>query len=239
MKKNEFNFNLTINNKEVDYLTKATSHSNEMHLSIQQLADILRIDFDECTNRFGTSNVKIGVFPGSINDENDSLLTQCLEEFDGYGLVYTWETFSKTFPEAEKIDWKEVYSSYLKVRDKNTAIWRNEKFLYILCADGHEDREHFKHIFDENSIIISWLDFLGKLEYTPEQVFNSSEGEEQYSHIKSAIRENFVEDLRVLVVPDNTPLSQIDIHDPEWLVVTWSDFLMFFKEAVYIKWDKE
>ena len=235
MKKNEFNFNLTINNKEVDYLTKATSYAIEMHLSTLQLAELLSTNI----NRIGTLNGKIGVFPGSISDPDDSLLTQCLEEFDGYKLVYTWETFSKTFPEAENVNWEAAYASYLKDRDKDTSAWRNEKSLFIMCGDGKKDREHFKHSFDENSIIISWVDFLGKLGCTPEQVVNSSECDGSYSHTRSAIRDNFVEDLRVLVVPDNTPLSQIDIHDPEWLVVTWSDFLMFFKEAVYINWNEQ
>jgi hypothetical protein len=242
MKKNEFNFFLTINNEEVDYLTKATSYENEMHLSIDQLAVLLNIDSEECINRIGTLNGKIGVFPGSITDSDDRFLTQCLEESDGYTLVYTWETFSKIFPEAENVDWEAAYASYLKARDKDTSAWRNEKSLFILCGDGRKDKERYKCIFDENSIIISWVDFLKKFEYTREQVVNSSMYNkylpEQYSHTRSAIRDNFVEDLRVRVVPDNTPLSQINFHDKEFLVVTWSDFLIFFKEAVYVKWDE-
>ena len=241
MKKNQFDFNLTINDEEVDYITKATSHSNEMHLSIQQLADLLSIEYDDCVNRMGTSSGKIGVFPGSISDPDDSLLTQCLEVFVGYKLVYTWESFSKVFPEAENVDWEKEHALYLETRDKKTK-WRNEKFMYILTGDGEEDRYRFELHFKENSIIISWYDFLKKFNYTPHQVVNTSRycGELRpvYSNIRSSIRTDFVENLRVLVVPSETPVSHISTLGQEWFVTTWTDFLTFFTDAVYVKWDE-
>jgi len=247
MKKNEYTFNLTIRQDDIDNRSKLVSHSNDMLLSIRELAELLHIETDDCTNRLPKDKYKIGVFPGYMNDDDDSLLSQVIEEQDGYSHVYTWESFATAFPEAENVDWEIVYAVYRKEVDKDTSNWRNHKSLYILRGDGTKDLKQFSNIFNSNSITISWNDLLKKFNCTAEDVLEcapySKYLPESHSYLRSAIREGFVDNLLVQVVPDNTPISSKEIyhniHLSDWLVITWSDFIAFFGIALDYDWDKE
>jgi hypothetical protein len=249
-----FDLTMTIQDRELTIDEKLELPNSELDFTFTELAELLGLDTDECKERLTSiipnnpncsreSHV-FGVLPITINVEGKS---SSFFELYHYDHILSWDTFKNLFPESNNINFSKLVLHNNKPLDLFTKSWRNSTHLHILTSDGIKDLENRTGYLDRNSVHITWKDLLEKLEMTTEKMTFRNDYFEGNVPIQSIIGwkisdyKNFVDELRVVVVPDDTPLSskQLTLYREvnNWTVVTWSDFLRLFNEAIYYRWD--
>ena len=219
------------------------SSSDELVLSLRQFSNLACVkpkDVLKKLNIIEKSNFAIGVWSRDAN--NDILKQHFLRNVVPQQSLLTWSDLFRIFPETSNINWDKVLKTYHMKRNKFLGNWVNNIKLFIIRNDNPEDLELLKPYIDDYTVILTWKEFLMKLNTDFNQIYEYYKQPAFYEWIKE---NGGIWDAGYinLVFPDsvhiNSPLVYSRHNDVNDVAETWTDFLKTFPKAAYIEWDKK